>query len=392
MTIAHRISAILVAAALLPCAAVAQPICRQLDIPGASYTQPFQINNSGQLVAGSNLGTYVYSAGIWQALPAPPAGSGFTASNLAGTALNDYGVIGGAAFPDSGGPEQSYLFAFGQYTFFSYPSSTLVNTEARGLNNKNQLTVLAFDNSNSLFGDTAFVYNPLGAPGYPQGYTALAPTLNGRASTFTIAQQINDAGQVVGSGRFPGFGVWSFLYDPAAAQPYTLFRASNGSPTRARGINNRGEIAGAVNAPNGFSGFFRDAAGDHYFDCPELNATSIFPTSINDRGLIAGGTQDSLGTLQHAFIAYPDAGAVIADLRDAVDTLDESHGIDGRLGEKLEKAAEAFDEGDSARACKALASFVAEVAKDSAKQRLPAEQAASFTAEAQAAQRGLGCK
>ena len=361
-------------------------VCRLIDIPGAGFTQPFEFNNAGQLVAGSDLGGYIYSAGAWQPLPAAPAG--FTAPGMAPTGLNDYGTVAGIGYPSSGGPEQSYVLTGGAYSFYSYPSTTLVNTEARAINSHGIVTGIAYDGSGTVFNNVGFVYNPGAAPGYAKGFTEIVPTLNGQRSVLTIIQQMNDAGQFVGSGRFPGHGVWGFVYDPAGSPPMSFFRVSTGAPTRARAINNRGQIAGAVpNASGGFAGFMRDSAGDHYFDCPELNVFSFFPNSMNDHGIISGGTQDANFNSVHGFIAYPSVGAEIADLQSAVSGVGPGRSLEA----KMDGVAASNAAGNTAGACSGLSDFLAEVKAQTGKM-IPAETAASFTAEANSIAQALGCK
>jgi hypothetical protein len=292
------------AALLLSIPAFASPICRQLDAPGSTYTQGFQLNNAGQIAFGTDVGGFVYSAGAWEQLPTPP---GSAQSDFGASGINDLGTIAGVA---SGA---GFLFSGGSYSFFRYPSSDYTNNLPRTVNDNGLVLGEAdhFDADGNATG-IAYIYNPGPAAGYASGFTLVDPRLpGGFASSTTILGNMNRAGKFVGSGRYPGHGgVHGFIYDPAAGG-YSFFKLADGSAARPRGINNQGEIAGGAYTPDFISqGFFLDANGvETRITCPELNAPGgVFVSSLNDAGLMSGDVFDAQGNI-HGLVVYPSAAA-----------------------------------------------------------------------------------
>lgn len=363
--------------------AVADPVCMRVDVPGSSWTQGWPINDLNEAVYGADSGGWIRSGGTWRRLPDPPASTGLTAVALTALGLNDAGVIAGAGSTTVDGVEQSFFFADGAYTFFTYPGAT--RTEVRSLNADGLATVVAYENDvdGSATSGVGLVYNPGGAGAYAPGFTPLAPILDGDDAWFVLPGAMNRAGQVVGTAWFPGRGVWGFRHDPATGAT-DVFRVAPG-PLRARGINDAGVIVGAINGGNGFRGWRRDAGGDHFFDCPELGATGggIFPESINNGGVISGDMYDADGN-GHAFVAFPTVGAAIDDLAAAV----AGTGPGKSLAAKVQAIGQDVAAGTAAAACKVLGAFTSEV---SAQHGLDAGAAAIFTSEAHAIAVALGC-
>lgn len=284
-------------------AARADFVCHQLDIPGATNTQVWQVNNSGQAAATSDSGGAIYSGGTWLPLPAPPASSGFTAANVGALGINDSGMIAGNAFSADGVTEQGYVLTGSTYAFFSHPIPGGSRTEPRALSNSGIVTGWSYDDQTL---GPAWVFNPNGAPGYAAGFTEILPTLSGAAAIRVIPGAMNAAGQFVGSADFTGRSRRAFVYDPSAASPFTLFQVG-GLFTAARGINDNGAVTGFTVKPgtNELIGFLLTSAGVQTFTCPELGATLLAPESINNSDLVSGNFTDAAG-LFHGFIAYPN--------------------------------------------------------------------------------------
>lgn len=368
-------------------AARADYVCRRLDIPGSTDTQLWQINNAGQIAATSNLGGFVYSAGEWQANPQPPVEAGFggTPTAVMAMALNDFGMLAGQATPAAGGPDQAFVFSGGVFSFVSHPLAGLPNTFARGINNEGIVSLWISNYSNGRTGTG--IYNPGPSTLYPAGFTEIQapPFSDGRLSVRTVVSQMNDAGRVVGSAQYGGHGSFGLIHDPDGTT--SIFRV-NGVQTRARGINNHGDIAGLVDDPAQavFKGFVRTSAGDLMVRCPELNAEDeIFPESINDKGIVTGVATDT-ALNQHGFVAYPSIAAELEDLLEAV----EAAGGREDLESKVRSAAKSVLRGKTAAACGKLADFVADVAALSGDE-LATQLAASFSAEANAVRTSLNC-
>ncbi len=358
-------------------------VCRQVDVPGSSFTQVWGINNAGQFAATSDVGSFIYSAGAWIRQPLPPAGF----SRAFALAINDFGVFAGGAFPAGSEPEQGFYFSDGAYHFFLGGSVAFPNTEGRGINNAGILSVrlTPLDGSNTGLGA---IYNPGSSTLYPPGFTVIEPPAlaDGTRARHTRPGQMNTAGRVVGSALYPGHGSYGFIHDPDGST--TLFLV-NGLETFARGVNDQGDIVGALTIEPVESvtiAFVRTSQGDQTFDCAMLNASGgVFPQSINNNGVITGGITDAVGTM-HGFVAYPSAAAELADLLGAV----EGVGPGRSLERKLRVAQQALSRGDTAATCASLRAFIAEVHAQSGR-HIDSQVAASFTAEAESIASALAC-
>lgn len=374
---------IAMAIVLLPALAFAAPICRQLDIPGAGYTQGFQLNNAGQIAFGSDIGGFIYSGGAWQKLPAPP---GYQASDIGATGINDYGLIAGAA------GSAAFLYSAGAYRIFNYPGDANTHTLPRTVSDSGLVLGSAdeYDGAGNQTSGTGFIYNPGNAAGYPAGFTTLTPRLpDGTAARYTILGNMNASGKFVGSSRFPRHGQVGFIYDPSAAQPYRFFSLSNGWGARPRGLNDQGQIAGGTYNPDTWisQGFFRDGSADLLITCPELDSGGgVFLSSLNNAGLMAGDVFDSNGGF-HGLVVYPSVAAAIADLEGAVAGVGPGKSLEA----KLDAVSKANAAGRTGPACDGLAAFGSEVSAQSGKS-IDAQQAASFLDEAHTISRALGCK
>ena len=374
--------------------------CRQLDIPGSSKTQAWQINNLGQVAAtGDGDIGFIYSAGAWQAMPTPPPDSGFTSAEVHAYGLNDFGMVGGGASA-TGATFTGFILFNGDYHFFSSPLPGSSYAEVEGLNNSGIATVQSFvynpsRNVPSL--SVALVYNPGGLPPYQQGFTEIDPPEldDGTAPDYTKPGQMNSSGTFVGNARYPNrHGFFGFIHDPQSGATNS-FRVG-GFPTWAPGINNHGDIVGAVRPGydfGKFEGFLRTAQGDAIFHCAGVDAAGgLFPKSINDNGLISGAVFDVppgiditaliSGSLLdvhsgvHGFIGYPSVAAALADLRGAIDEAapDESA--------QVQEAESAYAGGNIAGACGRLEAVVSQLTAQSG-QTVQAQVATSLTAEAQ---------
>jgi hypothetical protein len=311
----RAVPAVLVSLLLsLPAApASATYTCKVLDVPGATWTQVWQLNNAGRVAAGSSLGGYTYSGGAWLPLPAPPAASGFTQADLNALGINDAGEITGLASSPDFSRSSGFIYSGGSYAFFDYPAGATPRafTEPRAISPSGIVTGWAynFDAVNALYlNSVGFVYNPAGAPGYAPGFTEFLPAspVTGRTAIQVIPGAMNAAGQFVGSVKFPGESLrYGFVFSPATAS-YDFFHV-NGLHSAARGINDKGEVVGfTIDLNTGLlSGYVLTAGGYQAISCPELpGLTSIAVQSINNSGVISGGWNDAAGAY-HGYFAYP---------------------------------------------------------------------------------------
>jgi hypothetical protein len=175
--------------------------CTQVDVPGATSTSLWRLNNNNFIAANSTAGPYIYNpnTGVWTALPAPPASSGFVATDLAVFDINDQGTIVGAASDPNvnNGTEQGFILGSisnpASYSFYSYvdpanPANN--NTEFRGVSNNGLITGWALSYTNGTAG--AFVYNPTTAPvgSITPGFNTFAPVLSDGSTSARRHQRL----------------------------------------------------------------------------------------------------------------------------------------------------------------------------------------------------------
>jgi len=359
----HVRSAACAAALLVSFGASAGRVCRQLDIPGSSETQLWQINSAGQIAATSDVGGFIYSAGTW--IRDPPTPPGYQAGTAQAIALNDSGEQGGYGIRADDGSEQAYYQSGGAFHFLSVGTADFPNTETRGINNAGILSLWVLDSND--FSGPGGIYNPGPSTLYPLGFTAFpTPTLPAGSTVVRVLPvNMNDAGRVVGSIRSDS-GYFAFFHDPGGTT--TVYQLGS-LPTRAAGINNLGDIAGTIfpNAPD-FSvsnGYVRSNGVDTIITCPEVIGASgfLFFESINDAGVVSGQFNDAEGNA-HGLVVYPSAEAELDDLLSA---LEEEVGPGESLESKLRVAEADLASGNSAGACGALRAFAAETRAQSGK-------------------------
>jgi hypothetical protein len=139
-------------------------------------------------------------------------------------------------------------------------------------------------------------------------------------SFFTTARGINDRGLVAGVAD-DGALVIGFIYD-AASNTYVDFLPS--PDTTAHGINDRGDVAGSVlldagvacaQCPVGYYGFVRTARGAFSFF--RVNGADTRARGLNDSGVIAGQVDTDTGV--KSFVTrirgLPYEAITIADAR-----------------------------------------------------------------------------
>jgi probable HAF family extracellular repeat protein len=205
----------------------------QLDVPGATSTVAYGINDAGQIV---------------------------------GDFGNNTGVHG---FLDTGG----------SYTTILVPGAPLI-TVAQGINNVGQI-VGTFGNNFVQHGflDTGGNFTQLDVPG-----------LSGIQQT-TTANGINDAGQIVGSYSYSQhFDSQGFLY---TGGNFTQLNVPGATSTAAYGINNVGQIVGTFSNSTGNHGFLDTGGKFTPLDVPGAFETNAH--GINDAGQIVGDFTNSTG-------------------------------------------------------------------------------------------------
>jgi hypothetical protein len=292
----------------------------------ANFTQLWSINSKANALGFASFDggvtgfSFVYDpeTGNYVRLPLPPGFDGIT-TFAQPTSINDAGVMTGATFEPTG--SRGFILKDGVFTFFSIPGWP--ETSARTIGNPTAahpdgLVVGFVDDidlsSNTLLSSAAFMYDPA---------TAASATINVVDSFLTIMHGQNALGQIVGNifadGSSRAFGRWGFMFtpttgvDPMLGGTISYFRV-NDMRTSARGINDKGLIAAAVQDATastqtyvGTSGSFQlvNVPGSTGPACPDsFFLPGTFPEHITNAGQVYGQATDSACN-QHGFIATP---------------------------------------------------------------------------------------
>jgi len=289
----------------------------------ANYTQLWSINNKGNALGyasfdgGVTIFSFVYdpATGNYVRLPLPPGFDGIT-SFATPIGINDVGVMTGSTFEPTG--VRSFTLKEGVFTFFSIPG--WAETSARTIGNPTAahpqgLVVGYVDDGvfDTLQSFAGFIYDPA---------TAAFATINTVDSFITFMHGQNALGQIVGNifadGSSLAFGRWGTMFtptnsvDPMLGGTVSYFRI-NDRPTSARGINDNGLIAAAVQDATGSTQTYVGTSGSFQLvsvpgstgpQCPEGFFPSTFPEHISNAGQVTGLLIDS-ACIQRGFIATP---------------------------------------------------------------------------------------
>lgn len=253
-----------------------------VNYPGSVMTDVRGLNATGRIVGyasidGVNNFAFSYAGGVFSLLP--PLGTSVVAHGI-----NDAGVIVGSTV-DAASVSSAFILSGGAYTTFTRPG--WLNSYARAIGPSGLVTGYSDDGASSSAG---FIYNPV-----TMAFTDI--TIPG--SFLTIAQGINNAGQVVGSAVLPG-GAQAFLRQPDGT--IVLFQIG-GHPTRARGISDTGLMTGFVTTAGATSGFVGDSLGYQLLDVP--GSTFTVGEAINNSGQVSGLYTDGGTGATRGFIATP---------------------------------------------------------------------------------------
>jgi probable HAF family extracellular repeat protein len=132
-------------------------------------------------------------------------------------------------------------------------------------------------------------------------------------SNSTLANGVNDLGQIVGSS-----GSFGFLYSGGV---YTTLNVTGATGTQAYGINNSGNIVGSYSDGNGTHGFLYSGGTYQALNDPvATSGTNAF--GINASGQIVGGYIDANGV--HGFL---DSGGIYTTLNVTGATGTQANGI-----------------------------------------------------------------
>lgn len=383
--------AIGLAGLLLATAAQAQYTFIPITYPGADGVQGWGLNTAVRVPVnaygpGMPVDSLVYDFSTGTLTPIPSPGAGLAATALD---INNAGVLVGS-YTD-GSAAKGFVLTGGVYDTFWYSGGTA--TYGRAINSSGLVTGFA---ELPAGGSAGFLYNP--ATGSMTGITF-------PGATFIIAQGINTAGVVVGSAIMtpgsvyagsPG-GQYGWVRQPSGT--VTFFRV-NGLPSRARGINDAGQIAGWFNdtAAGDIKGFVVSVPGLSPYETIPLatadyiagpGAIQTFIEGINAAGFLSGSLYFADGHSE-GFVAVPPGAAALKGLARVIDDFALPAGIEKSFLSKLDAAAKALDKGDLPAACGALQAVINHAEALSGK-KLSKEQAAQIIGTASAIRKAWGC-
>jgi hypothetical protein len=276
------------------------------DYPGSTQTQAFSINQRLEVPGRTEAVAFIYDFAhkTFSTLPLGPSGLLAEPSGL-----NDRGISAGKLVDStdtSGGTFHlpsvvGFIFDGSSYTLLNYGSGP----EGRGINNAGTVTGFSETGEDAT---SLWVYDPSTST-----FTDVAIP-----GSFKILQGINSAGDMVGSTRappgelFPGSVSGAYGFVRSASGTVTYFRV-NERPTRARGINDFGQVVGNFDDHDGITkGFITTAPSGgayvpvsipetEYLVAPGYAVTS--PEGINNTGFISGVLTDASETVSSGFVA-----------------------------------------------------------------------------------------
>jgi len=245
--------------------------------PGAKWTWPNGINDSGQVVGyyydGNNDHGFIYTGGTLSPLDYP----GATETELWGISNNGQ-IVG--QWDDSSGGGTFVRSSDGKFITI-YPPGT-----PNGINNSGKVVGWYSDQA----GHHGFVYSG-------GGYA----TIDYPGADSTGARGINDSNEVVGS--------WGKMFEPShgfvlTGSNFTSIDYPNALATDAYGINNKGQVAGIyIDTPNHCRGFVYSGGSFIPLDYPG-SASLTWVNAINDNGDIVGAwCVDAECLTIHGFLA-----------------------------------------------------------------------------------------
>jgi len=276
--------------------AQAQRMYTVIDIPGATITKIYGINNAdvvvGEYWTSGHAHGFIYSAGAYTTLDVP--GADYTYAS----GINDAGVVVGYYSNMSGGG--SFIYAGGEYGALGVPGASV--TYAYDINNLGYVVGYY----NDIDGNHGFLFDG-----------AMYWQINVPHAIATFVHGINDTGTVVGyfedADGWHGF-TYDILNDQYASYNYPGVPASQG--TFANSVNDAGTIVGEYrDIYNGPHIFLNDGVTSVTLNVPDGNVQVAW--GINRDGAVSGYFTDSVGT--HGFISKPMAVRVL-DVPGAIGT------------------------------------------------------------------------
>ena len=258
----------------------------ELGTLGGGRSNAQAINNRGEVVGFSLTAAGQGHAFLWQSGVMTDLGTLGGAS--VATAINEHGQVVGYSSPVPMAYEHAIIWADGEMTDIGGAAGA-VTSFALDINLQGQVLVYAPANSSGSFG--SFVW--------ADGVITDLGTLGGYG---TIAIDINDRGQVVGSSAPAGGRDRAVLWQEGVL---TDINPPNAAASNATAINERGQVAGYYEQPTGIQrGFLWEGGVVTTFGSPFGDVYRV--DALNERGEVAGVYSSGVG-LNH-FLWSKDKG------------------------------------------------------------------------------------
>jgi hypothetical protein len=243
------------------------------------------------LLSVAAVSALVLSASAHAAMLIPVTMTGSTGVSVFG--INNNNVIAGS-WVDSASVEHGLCGPLGiGYSSFDYAGNTAVGTEARGINDSDQ--VVGFgptDGTGSYVVGPEFEYNC--------DTRAMTTIVEGNTPLDGIAQGIEIKGTFAGDHFVAsGTGYTRFGYTGKNGQWLQDFLVFGTTRTAARGVNKSGVIVGYYGDTNGAAhGFILQGGVATRIDFPNATELDTFLEGINDHGVVTGDWDDGVNPAQ----------------------------------------------------------------------------------------------
>ena len=266
------------------------------DVPGASFTYPFDVNDSGVIVGryddANGTHGFVLNQGVFTSIDFPGAVLSFAQG------INELGQIVGS-FQNGDAVYHGFVLWRGVFHQIDFPGS--INTQCHGINKQGQIVGRYHD-----------FYAPAagGNKDHEHGFLLnddRFTSIDFPDSITTDAWKITDSGDIVGDWSSNGnFYVHGYILH---AGQFTSFDFPDSRLTASRKINTSGQMIGiyqskllngGTSSPGREHGFVLVNGSYSSFDFPGSALTD--GNAINDAGLIVGDYTDSSGK-QHGYTA-----------------------------------------------------------------------------------------
>ncbi len=256
-----------------------------IDYPGAMYTFPQAVNDSGHVVGywgdsqGNNHGFY-WDGTNFTSIDYPDAVGTFPAG------INNAGVISGLYETNGGTQVHGFILDNGTFTSYDYPGFA-GQTDGEGINNHDDTVGFFGGGSSTGFFNNSGSFSSFSYPG----------------ACTTFPYSLNDSGEAAGGYRVGcSLNFLGFFYSNGT---FTTIEYPNDAETYAYGVNNAGVVAGysTLNDPpyvvawlwqNGT--FTTIATNEHYVE----------PFGINNNGQLVGIYEPNT---THGFLATPTSAS-----------------------------------------------------------------------------------